>query len=68
MSVPGILTSRRIVLINCKSSKPLIVDVYAPGINTSNHNINAQVKLKAVYQKRVCNVLAYNALLVDWNF
>jgi len=60
----GIFTCRWIVLINSKPSKTFVVHVDAPGVNTGNHHVNSQVKLKTVYQKGVCYVFTDYAFFI----
>ena len=68
MSMLGIFTRRWIILINSKPSKTFVVYVDAPGVNTGYHHVYAQVELKTVYQKRICNIFADDALLIYWDF
>jgi hypothetical protein len=68
MSMLSIFARRRIVLINCEASKAFVVHINAPRVNTGHHNVNAQVELKTVYQKRIGDILADNAFLINRNF
>ena len=43
-------------------------NIYSPGIHTCNQNINSYIEFKTIDQKRVVNVLADNAGLIDWDF
>ena len=68
MSVSGIFTRRRIVLINSESSKTFVVNVDTPRVNTGHHHVYTQIKLKTVYQKRIRDIFTDDALLVNWDF
>jgi hypothetical protein len=44
----GILT-RGLIFLGCKTSEPLLVDIYAKGVNSVYESVNSQVKLQTVY-------------------
>jgi hypothetical protein len=68
MSVSSILTSCLIVQVDGKASETFVVDVNAPGINTSNHDVDTQVKLQSVNQKWIDDVFTDDTLFVYWYF
>lgn len=68
MCVFRIFARRRIVLIDSKSCKTLVVNVNSPGVHTCYHYINSEIKLKSVNQEWIRNVSANNTTLINWHF
>ena len=54
-----------IVLLRCKTSQAFIINIKTERVYAGQGNIYTQVKLMAIYEQRVMNVLLYNALCLS---
>jgi hypothetical protein len=44
----GVLT-RCLIFLGCKTSEPLLVDIYTKGVHSVYESVNSEVKLQTVY-------------------
>lgn len=65
MRVLILLVNLRLIDFTGESSEAFFINVDPPWVHARNHNVDPQVKLKAVNQERISYVFADNALLVN---
>lgn len=65
MSVQLVLAQGWVVGVDSEARQTVIVHVDAPGLVGGDQNVNTEVEFQTVYQKRVLDVPAYDAMLIN---